>query len=218
MTAAQTEATFSTILRERTADDHRGAERSPYMSALLDGTLSRAGYTDMLAQHAYVYEVLEAPAPSVADDPAVAPFVHQGLRRTAALEADLTDLVGADWRSVHPATPSTERYVARVREVGATWAGGYVAHHYTRYLGDLSGGQFIGRIAAKAYDLTPEHGGRFADFGGLGDLTAFKDNYRAALDAAPWDADEQVRIVDEIRAAYAFNTAVFDDLDQRHMA
>lgn len=213
MTAAQTDATFSTILRERTAGDHRAAEASPFVNALLKGTLPRAGYTDMLAQHAYLYEVLEAPDPAVASDPSVVPFLHPGLDRTPALLADLEALVGADWRSVHPATPSTERYVARVREVGATWPGGYVAHHYTRYLGDLSGGQHIGRIAARAYDLTPEHGGRFPIFEGLGDLGEFKDAYRAALDAAPWDQEEQVRVVDEIRAAYQLNSDVFADLE-----
>ena len=214
MTAAQTDATFSAILRERTAGDHRNAETSPFMSALLDGSLPLAGYTDMIAQHAYAYEVLEAPQPAVADDPVLQPFLHPGLLRTGALYADLEALVGADWRSVHPATPATERYVARLREVGSSWTGGYVAHHYTRYLGDLSGGQFIGRVATRTYDLTPERGGQFASFDQLGDLTEFKDAYRAALDAAPWDEDEQVRIVDEIRAAYTLNGDVFAGLEQ----
>ncbi|MBX3313949.1 MAG: biliverdin-producing heme oxygenase [Actinobacteria bacterium] len=213
MSAAQTDATFSAILRERTADDHRDAETSTFMSALVDGHLPLAGYTDMLAQHAYAYEALESPAPTVADDPVLQPFLHPGLLRADALAADLHALVGPEWRTVHRPTPATERYVSRLREVGSSWTGGYVAHHYTRYLGDLSGGQFIGRIAARTYDLTPERGGRFASFDQLGDLTAFKDAYRAALDAAPWDGDEQVRIVDEIRAAYALNGDVFAGLE-----
>lgn len=213
MTAASTDATFSTVLRDRTASDHRGAETSPFMTALLDGSLPLAGYTDMLAQHAYAYVALEQPDPAIASDPTVAPFLHPGLLRTDALHADLVDLVGPDWRTVHPASPATDRYVARLREVGADWPGGYVAHHYTRYLGDLSGGQFIGRIAAKAYDLTADRGGRFASFDQLGDLGEFKDRYRASLDAAPWDAAEQERVVDEIRAAYRMNGDVFAELE-----
>lgn len=217
MTTAQTEATFSTVLRERTADDHRGAETSRFMSALLDGSLPAEGYADMLAQHAYAYAALESPSAAIAEDSTVQPFLHPGLLRTAALEADLTDLAGTDWRSIYPASPATERYVARLQEVGSDWPGGYVAHHYTRYLGDLSGGQYIGRVAYRTYDLSPEHGGRFPVFEGLGDLNEFKNAYRASLDAAPWDSEEQVRIVDEIRNAYRLNGDVFTDLE-RHVA
>jgi heme oxygenase len=212
MTTTDATETFSAQLRAQTSGEHRSAEQNPFMTALLRGTLPLAGYTDMLAQHAYLYEALEAPADAVATDASVTPFLHPGLLRSAALEADLTALVGDDWRSVHPASPATERYVARVAEVGADWPGGYVAHHYTRYLGDLSGGQFIGRIAAKAYDLTPGVSDNFARFDALGDLDEFKTGYRAALDAAPWDAEEQTRVLAEIRAAYAFNEAVFEDL------
>jgi len=212
MTAAQTDASFSALLRERTAGDHRDAETSPFMAALLKGELPLAGYTDMLAQHAHAYEALESPDPVVADDPTVAPFLHPGLLRTPALTADLTDLVGSDWRTVHPPSSATSRYVARLRQVGSTWPGGYVAHHYTRYLGDLSGGQFIGRIAARTYDLTPDRGGRFPNFDGLGDLDEFKQGYRRALDDAPWPLDEQTRIVDEIRTAYQLNSDVFAEL------
>ncbi len=212
MTTTDTLPTFSQTLRERTSDDHRSVERNPFTGALIQGTLPLAGYTDLLAQHLYVYEQLENPAAAVADDPAVTSLLHPGLLRSTALEADLADLVGVDWRTVHPPTPGTQAYAARVHEVAQGWAGGYTAHHYTRYLGDLSGGQFIGRVVAKAYGLTLEHGGRFAHFEGLGDITEFKNIYRASLDAADWDEDEQVRVIEEIHAAYSFNNDVFEDL------
>ena len=212
MTATDTTPTFSQTLRERTSDDHRSVERNPFTEALVEGSLPLVGYTDLLAQHLYVYEQLENPAPAVAADPAVQPLLHPGLLRSEALEADLQDLVGADWRTVHPPTPGTQAYAARVQDVAQGWAGGYVAHHYTRYLGDLSGGQFIGRVVAKAFDLSLDHGGRFAHFEGLGDLTEFKNAYRANLDAAGWDEEEQVRVIEEIHAAYSFNNDVFEDL------
>lgn len=212
MTATDTSPTFSQTLRERTSTDHRSVERNVFTEALVKGDLPLEGYTDMLAQHLYVYEQLENPSPEVADHPAVKPLLHDGLLRSAALEADLQDLVGADWRTVHPATAGTQAYAARVADVASSWPGGFAAHHYTRYLGDLSGGQFIGRVVAKAYGLSLDHGGRFAHFEGLGDLKEFKDAYRANLDAAPWDAEEQDRVINEIHAAYSFNNDVFEDL------
>ena len=107
---------------------------------------------------------------------------------------------------------ATQEYLDRLRS-SWTWPGGYVAHHYTRYLGDLSGGQHIGRVAAEAYGLTPTHGGRFARFDALGDPHRFKADYRQALDDAPWDEAEQERVIDEIREAYRLNSAVFVDLE-----
>src|SRR5690606_28115962 len=103
---------------------------------------------------------------------------------------------------------------ARIREVAAEgWVAGVVAHHYTRYLGDLSGGQIISRRVSKQHGLE-KAGVSFYDFTALGSLEDFKNEYRGALDAlgATLSAEEQQRMLDEVRAAYGFNTAVFVDL------
>src|SRR3546814_9337213 len=94
-------------------------------------------------------------------DPVASVFITDRLTRLPALEADLEFLIGPDWRErIHP-LPTTERYVDRIRTVGTEWAGGFVAPHYTRYLGDLSAGQFIGRLRQRSFGLetkcTEEH-------------------------------------------------------------
>jgi heme oxygenase len=68
-----------------------------------------------------------------------------------------------------------------------------LAHAYVRYLGDMSGGQFIRRRIAKAYNLDPERGDgiRFYDFNKLGgsesanagDLKRIKEWYRDGMNA-----------------------------------
>jgi heme oxygenase len=75
-------------------------------------------------------------------------------------------------------------------------------------MGDLSGGQLIGRALARHH---PDVDLRFYDFGDL-DVTATKDAYRAALDAAPWDTAERDSVIDEVHAAYELNTRLFVDL------
>ena len=55
----------------------------------------------------------------------------------------------------------------------------------------------------------------FYRFPGIADPKRFKGAYRAALDAAPWDADEQARIAAEVSHAYAYNQAVFAELQAR---
>jgi len=212
MTVTHPPASFSTRLRDRTSGDHRSAERSPFLGALVSGELPVAGYVDMLAQHHHAYGVLEGAPPDLLGRRDVAPFLHPGLARLPSLAADLSDLAGADWAASNPPTAATQAYVERLRSAWS-WPGGYVAHHYARYLGDLSGGQYIGRVAAEAYGLTPTHGGRFARFDAIGDHDEFKAGYRQALDEAPWDEAEQERVIDEIRQAYRLNSAVFVDLE-----
>lgn len=216
MTATHAPAPFSVQLREQTSGDHRSAEQAPFLGALIGGELPLDAYVDMLAQHRHAYAALEAAPTDLLEHPEVAPFVDPGLARLEPLDRDLHDLAGADWPAAFPASPATERYVTRLVEV-RDWPGGFVAHHYTRYLGDLSGGRFIGRRAAATYDLTPDRGGRFARFDELGDVEAFKARYRRSLDAAPWDAGEQARVIAEIREAYRLNTDVFVDLS-RHVS
>jgi heme oxygenase (biliverdin-producing, ferredoxin) len=99
-----------------------------------------------------------------------------------------------------------------MREVCFSWPGGFVAHHYTRYLGDLSGGQFLARAIKRRLGLDASTGTAFYDCSSVGDLTAFKDAYRVRLNCAPWSAEEQARIVAETALAYDLNTEVLLEL------
>jgi heme oxygenase len=175
------------------------------------GRGTRDDYVALVAQHWFIYEALEAVAERMAADPVASAFISDKLTRLPALEADLEYLIGDDWRDRIEPLATTRRYVDRINQVGATWAGGFVAHHYTRYLGDLSGGQFIGKIMARQFGFDT-NGIGFYLFADIADPAAFKEVYREQLDAAPWDDAEQQRIIDEVLVAYQFNTDLFTDL------
>lgn len=200
---------FSSSLAQRTRASHSESEGAGFMSDLLRGKGTADDYVALSAQHWFIYRALEDAVAGGASDPVLATLHDDALLRVPAIEADLAHLIGANWRREIVALPVTEAYVARIGEV-ADWTGGVVAHHYTRYLGDLSGGQYIAKAMRRAYGI--EDGLSFYDFAGLGDLKEFKDGYRAALDAAPWDEAERERIVDEVLRAYDYNTALFDEL------
>ncbi len=202
---------FSTFLRERSSGAHSSSEGAGFMSDLIKGEGTREDYIALVAQHYFIYEALEAAAVRMRDNPVAASFITDRLTRLPALEADLEFLIGDDWRERIEPLETTARYVARIRQVGATWPGGFVAHHYTRYLGDLSGGLFIGRVMARRFGFET-NGIGFYLFADIADPQEFKQHYREQLDAAPWDADEQERIVDEVLVAYRFNTELFEDL------
>lgn len=207
-------ATFADELRKATWTDHEAAEFTAYMQALLGGQVSREGYADMVAQHYFAYVALEDVGRALADDPVAGPFVIPALERIPALEHDLQVLYGSDWREqITPSLP-TLTYVARIRQM-ADWPGGFIAHHYTRYMGDLSGGQVIRKSAERAYGFKESDGVGFYVFPDIPDYMAFKVEYRDLINAAGLDEVQQKRVVAETLLAYQLNTEVLVDLSKR---
>ncbi|OAR25565.1 heme oxygenase [Streptomyces sp. ERV7] len=204
---------FSTLIRTASHEQHTEAETSGFMSALLGGRLGVEAYARYTEQLWFVYQALEEGAGALRDDPVAGPFIRPELMRTAALERDLNHLLGAGWERGAAPLPSTRAYAARVRECAVTWPAGYVAHHYTRYLGDLSGGQIIRDKAEKTWGFARKGDGvRFYVFESIPNPAAFKRGYRELLDAVNVDDLEKQRIVDECRRAFSLNTAVFREL------
>lgn len=208
---------FSAALRERSSGSHSRSEGAGFMTDLLKGEGSREDYISLVSQHYFIYEALESAGERMRKDAVASVFLSDKLTRLPALESDLEFLLGADWRDQITALPTTQRYVQRIEQVGATWPGGFVAHHYTRYLGDLSGGVFIGRVMARRFGFET-NGIGFYLFDDIADPSAFKDVYRTQLDAAPWDQAERERVIDEVLLAYRFNTELFEDLDRARAA
>jgi heme oxygenase (biliverdin-producing, ferredoxin) len=202
---------FSQALRRATAASHERAHHCTYMSALLGGTLTRDEYALLAGQLWFVYEALEQASDALAGDPVAEPFVIDELRRLPGLATDLAFLLGPAWRSRITALPATVAYVDRLREVSAGWAGGYVAHHYTRYLGDLAGGQVVRAVLRRVYGIDGA-GALFYDFDPIGSPAAFRRRYRAALDDAPFDAVERRRVADEAVRAFELNIALLTQL------
>ncbi|MGK5520216.1 heme oxygenase (biliverdin-producing) [Micromonospora sp. URMC 107] len=203
-----TRTPFSAELRAASAEAHQGAESQRYVRALVAGDLDRAGYAALVMQHHVIYEALEGAAEAMRHDPLAGPFVDDALTRLPALAADLEFLLGADWRRRIEPTPATVSYAGRLRAVGAGAPERFVAHHYTRYLGDLSGGLHIGRSLARHYGLTGDAGAAFHRFDRITDPKAYKDAYRARLDDLPLDEAGRAALRDEVLVAYRHNTEV----------
>ena len=209
---------FSQALRERTWSSHGDSEVADFMKDLMTGKGSRDDYIALVAQHYFIYEAIEAAADHFAADPVAAPFITSQLTRLPAIEADLEFLIGADWRDQITPLPTAAAYAARVRDIAAQdWAGGFIAHHYTRYLGDLSGGQVIRTIMQRQFGFET-NGVGFYLFDEIAKPKEFKNTYREQLDAVQWDDAERERVIDEVLAAYKFNTDLFVDLSRAKAA
>ncbi|MFI6683768.1 heme oxygenase (biliverdin-producing) [Streptomyces sp. NPDC050485] len=206
---------FSTLIRTASHEQHTEAETSTFMGDLLGGRLGVAAYARYTEQLWFVYRALEEGAAALAQDPVAGPFIRAELMRTAELERDLAHLRGAGWRRAAAPLPATAAYAERVAECARSWPAGYVAHHYTRYLGDLSGGQIIRDRAERTWGFARKGDGvRFYVFEQIPNPAAFKRSYRELLDAVRADDLEKQRIVDECKRAFALNTAVFRELGE----
>jgi heme oxygenase (biliverdin-producing, ferredoxin) len=203
---------FAAYLRGATRAEHERTESSAFVGALLGGRVLQCGYAAYLRQLVEIYAALEDDRTLVMTDPVARQFVDTRLDRRAALHRDLEMLHGPDWAEQLPVAAVTRGYAARVRETAGSWPGGYVAHHYTRYLGDLSGGQALAVAARRRYGLEGTDGTAFYAFDAIPSLKMYKDRYRRFLDKAAWTSEEQSRIADEACAAFRHNYEVLEAL------
>lgn len=200
-------APVSVLLKEATQEAHTRAETTAFVTDLMSGRLSVAAFTALAAQHRAIYTALEALGHRVADHPGAAALVRPELERTAALTEDLRTLTGGG--EAPPVLASTEDYVHRLSTLDDL--PGYAAHAYTRYLGDLSGGQAIKRMMQRHYGMA-EEGLTFYTFTQIAKIPPYKAAYRTALDELPLDEAGRERLVVEARAAFRYNEAVFVEL------
>ncbi|AJM77046.1 heme oxygenase (biliverdin-producing) [Rathayibacter toxicus] len=202
---------FSQALREHIGQSGADAEGAAFMTSLMTGFGSRDDYIALISQHYFVYEALEAVAATMAQDPIAAPFLSPKLTRLPAIAEDLRFLVGTDWRERISPLPSTTEYVKRIHTTAANWSGGFVAHHYTRYLGDLSGCAIVRTLLQRRFGFETNGVGFFL-YGEIATPSAFRATYREQLDAADWDDEERERVIAEVAEAYRLTNALFRDL------
>jgi heme oxygenase len=199
-------------LREGTQSLHRQTERAGVMPALLRGTLPAACFHRMQRNLQAIYAALEPALQQRAEHPALAPLRQPALARAAALADDLDALHGPDWASALPLLPAAQAYAERLQRLAADEPALLAAHSYVRYLGDLSGGQALGRLVRQAYGLKGSAGSRFFDFGPPEQVKAMAAQFRSALDALPLDAAQQQAQVDEARWAFVQHERLFEEL------
>lgn len=202
---------LSLAMRDGSRQEHDDAENSPFLGELLDGRVSDAGYAAYLRRLRVLYATMESVIRERRGDRLVAAVADSDLERLAAIDADL-----AVWAPQDPTSTSSAAaadYRDRLLSV-ADDGRALIAHHYTRYLGDLSGGQAIGRILDRTFEL----GGRgvaFYAFPAIPKPKPYKDRYRARLDALDLSPRDLDAVVDEVKVAFQLNQAIFDELGGR---
>lgn len=205
-------ANLATKLREGTKKAHTMAENVGFVKCFLKGVVEKNSYRKLVANLYFVYSAMEEEIERHRDNEKLAGIYFPVLNRKNSLERDLAFYYGEDWRQQIQPSKAAQAYVARIREVSNTAPELLVGHAYTRYLGDLSGGQILKTIAQRGMNLDGA-GTAFYEFEAIDDEKAFKQTYRQAMDTLPVDEATADRIVEEANDAFGMNMAMFQELE-----
>ena len=203
---------FSKQLKEGTKKSHSMAENTSCVASFLRGVVDESKYRQLVANFYFIYHALESEMNMNKDNPFVGPIRLNGLERHDALIKDCEYFYGDNWREKIYPTEQTQRYVSRIHEVAKENPELLIAHHYTRYMGDLSGGQILKGIAQKALGLK-EDGLAFYEFPEITDKKTFKDSYRRVLDTMiPATQKDVDGIIVEANYAFRLNMYMFEEI------
>jgi heme oxygenase (biliverdin-producing, ferredoxin) len=193
-----------TALYLRTKTLHVEAERTGIIRDLLRGDASREGYILLLRNLLPAYQEMEQALERYRDARILAALAEYRHDRASAIEADLLALCGKNWKRDIPLLDAGQVYAQRVAKAAEGDGARLIAHAYTRYLGDLSGGQILQRLLERSLDLRPSELS-FYDFPRFTDLAALKADYRKSLDQAGAFASDPQAVVEEGAIAFSLN-------------
>lgn len=198
-------------LKESTAEVHNQAEGALFVKCFMAGSIDREDHTAHLRALLSVYEALEEGMRKHKDHPVLSNIYFPALERSAKIKEDLAFLAGKDWESKLPETEAARNYADRLRKLAENNPVRLVAHAYTRYLGDLSGGQILKKMAQKHLGLEQD-GLAFYRFD-IEKPGTFKDEYRSRLDQLPLNDTEKKEIIEEAKDAFLLNGKIFAEIE-----
>ena len=198
-------------LKEGTKKSHSAAENTKFVAGFLKGVLDKEQYRQLLTNFYYVYQTMENQIRD-SPDPLVQKILYPELERVNSLERDLRYYYGPVWRDKQIPSEACNTYCYRINEIANDNPYLLIAHHYTRYIGDLSGGQILKGIAEKALDNPKGEGLHFYDFPEVSDTKGFKASYRQTLDSLPIDESQTNALIAEANFAFRLNMYIFDEI------
>lgn len=200
-------------LREGTTKSHSMAENVSFVKSFLGGVVDKSSYRKLLSNLYFVYDAIEQQMLINQNHPSIRQIYFKELNRKQSLEQDLLYYYGHDWKKLVSPSPAAQIYINRINSVGRDQPELLIAHAYTRYMGDLSGGQILKKIACSAMNLSDKQGVSFYDFDSIHDSKAFKSMYKRTLDNLPITDNQAKAIVSEANVAFSLNMKLFQELN-----
>lgn len=204
--------TLSKQIKEGTKKSHTMAENTGFITCFLKGVVEKKSYVKLMSDLYHVYSTMEEEFERHKEHPILSKIYYPELFRKSSIEKDLEYYLGEDWRLKLTQTNSCVEYVKAIRRVSSTFPELLIAHHYTRYIGDLSGGQILKGIAKTALQVD-DAGMNFYIFTDIPDEKKFKEDYRNTLDSLPFNQETISSIIAEANNAFGLNMKVFKEIE-----
>lgn len=141
---------FTETLREQTKELHLAAEQTEFMKQMFIGGLPLSKYLEYLMSLEKIYSVLEYEIRDSIDSDIILSVFDTRLERSALISKDIKAIARKHVlkRSTIDIINEYVKYIKSSNEVEL------LAHHYIRYLGDLSGGQMISKLLQRSYSFS----------------------------------------------------------------
>lgn len=199
-------------LDDGTRKSHSVAENTAFVTGFFKGLSTKQSYGALLTSLYYVYSAMEESFDKT-DEVVVKSLDDNELRRVASLEKDLEYFYGQEWSTKLRPSRATTKYVERVREVAKNKPYLLVAHQYTRYLGDLFGGQMMGGMATRSLNLDKGKGVAFYTFEDIPKVKDFITDWYRRLNKLDLTEAQKQEIVDEANLVFYLNIEIFEELE-----
>lgn len=200
-------------LRQGTTKSHSMAENVSFVKSFLGGVVDKKSYRNLVANLYFVYSAIEKEMLNNRNHPSISLIYFPELNREKSLEKDLEYYYGLEWKKLIRPSIVTQTYVERIHNIGKYQPELLIAHAYTRYMGDLSGGQILKSIAKNAMKLSNDEGTEFYIFRNIDNEKEFKKMYRDTLDIIPVTDNQINLIISEANIAFNLNMKMFQELN-----
>ena len=214
------------MLDDGTRKSHSMAQNSAFVTGFFKGLASRESYKALLTSLYFVYTAMEDAMADTTTDDRVKMMDDDVLRRVPSLQQDLNYFYNTsnnnndddddnEWQNEIQPSLATQAYVSRIRQIAQNPELSYLllAHQYTRYLGDLFGGQMMGGMASKSLELTEDNGVAFYKFDNIPDTTDYITSWYTRLNQLELTQEQKDNIIEEANYVFDLNIGILQELD-----
>lgn len=207
---------LSQALKSGTSQCHKDIESLPFIQHFLKSQITKKTYLQYLHCMHCIYTTLESltihRVPSSI-------YIPWQLHRRKSLEHDLAFHLGEHWKDAIVLSAQTKHYSNYLLDLYQKQPMLLVAHAYTRYMGDLSGGKILQKrvkCVLESDDCNSDEGLTFYTFNHITNISEWKSSYRRELDSWGYLLEEGMveKLVDEANVAFQWNGNILGELEQ----
>ena len=196
-------------MKKETWDEHEASKDSRFAKGIMSNEFGEQGFIEWQRALYPIYVELEDILKKNRKDPVLHVFDHRKLDRAERIYNDL-QVLGEDPLKIPSPLKTIPPYIAAIKKASAV-PQRLMAYHYTRYMGDMNGGQVISRAMQTVCGID-----KLAltcyDFSELGDVYHYRKQYKTLLELSPWTEEEKEMFIDEAKIAYSVNSNMFEEL------